>query len=87
MAIQEDVLVLQEGGITRKRGGMRRADHRPGLNPALLKVLAHRLGVLVAANHPITVVVYLDQPWPPDDADGQVRGQADVDRRAQALRP
>jgi hypothetical protein len=85
--IEENVLGFQEGRVTLQGRVVRLADDRPRLLPALGEVLPHRPGVLAAANDPIAVVVNLDEARPPDDADGQVRGEADVDCRAQALRP
>ena len=84
---KEDVLGLEKGRVASQGQVVRLADHRPRVLPALAEVLPHRQGMLAAANDPIAVVVELDQARTPDDADRQVGCEADVDRRAQALRP
>lgn len=53
----------------KRRVSSRPHDDRPRLNLALLEVLAHRQRVFLTANYSISIVVYLDLPRPPDDAD------------------
>src|SRR5688572_26748582 len=62
-------------------------NDRPCLAPTLGKVLAHRPRMLATADNSIAVVVYLDEVMSPDNADGKVRGQTDVDGGTQAVRP
>ena len=85
--VQEDVLSLQERLVACQGGVVRLANDRPRFRPARGEVLPHRARMLVAADDPVRVVVELHETRPPDDADGQVRGQADADGRAQTLWP
>ena len=84
---EDDVLGLQERFVACQGSVMRLADDGPRFFPALGKVLRHRARRLVAADEPVSIVVELFPAPPPDDANGQVRSQADADGRGQALRP
>ena len=65
-----------------------RADDVPDFLETVATALAQCAGMPFGAERPaVGIVVELDQARPPDDANGQVRGQADADGRAQALWP
>jgi hypothetical protein len=87
MPFKKDLLAFEERCVARQGRVVRFANHWPRFLPAFSKVLSHRARMFAAANDTIGVVVELDKSRAPDDADGQIRGQADADRRAQALRP
>ena len=87
MSFKKNVLGFKEGLVAAQRRVVRFADHWPGFLPAFGKVLPHRLRVLVAANHPIGVVVELNEARAPDNTDRQVGGQTDAHCRTQALWP
>ena len=87
VAFEKNVLVLQKRRFACQRGIVSFADHRPGFAPAFLEVLTHRRGMFIAANHPIAIIVQLNQLRPPDDANRQIRRETDADRRPKTLRP
>ena len=84
---EENVLGFEEGRVTRQGRVVRPADDRPRLLEALREVPPQQPGVLASANDSVAVVVDLDEARPPDDADGEVRCEANIDGRAQTLRP
>src|SRR5712692_10435683 len=72
VAIEEHPHLLEIAALARPRGGIGVADHRERGGPALAKVLAHRLGMLRAADGPIAVVVDLHVTGTPGQRDRRV---------------
>src|SRR5258708_29226675 len=87
VAIEKHPLVLQKGCFPRECAGKRFPDYRPGRSPALGEILSHGPRMLLAADRPVAVVIDLHMLWPPGKGDRKVGGEAETDRRPQALGP
>src|SRR5258708_8355849 len=87
VAIGKHPLVLKKGRFTRECARKRLPDYGPRRSPALREVLPHGAGMLVTADRPIAVVIDLHMLGSPRNGDRKVRGQAEADRRPQALGP
>src|SRR3977135_326849 len=85
VAVEEHPLIFEKGCFTRERARKRFSDYRPGRRPALGEILTHRLRMLLTADRPVAVVINLHMLGSPGQRDREVGGEAEADRRAQAL--
>src|SRR3982074_2205918 len=84
VAIEKHPLVLQKGCVTRECALKRFPDYGPRRSPALSEVLTHSARMLLTADRPVAIVIYLHMLGSPGKGNRKVGSEAQTDRSTQA---